>query len=63
MARNVAGGRLVTLPRATKRAIQPLDPDQARTFLSAISGHRLEALFTVAVALGLRLGEALVRLC
>jgi integrase len=59
VARNVAGGKLVTVPRATRRSIQPLDPDQARAFVEAISGHRLEALFTVAIALGLRLGEAL----
>ncbi|MDP9472177.1 MAG: site-specific integrase [Chloroflexota bacterium] len=34
-------------------------PDQARAFLAAVRGDRLEALFTVALALGLRQGEAL----
>jgi len=32
---------------------------QAQTFLNAIKGERLEALFTVALSLGLRRGEAL----
>lgn len=34
-------------------------PTQARTFLDAIRGDRLEALYAVAVALGLRQGEIL----
>ena len=34
-------------------------PEQARTFLDAIRGHRLEALYSVALAVGLRQGEAL----
>ena len=51
-----------------KRAIPPkqirterryLTPDEARTFLDAVRGERLEALFTVALAIGLRQGEAL----
>jgi len=36
-----------------------LDPDQARALLAALDGHRLEAAFTVALALGLRRGELL----
>jgi integrase len=36
-----------------------LDPDQARQLLQTVQGHRLEALFTVALAIGLRPGEAL----
>lgn len=45
---------------ADERAdVQPLDPDQARTLLHTVAGHRLEALFTVALAIGLRPGEAL----
>jgi integrase len=35
------------------------DPAQARAFLDALQGDRLEALFTVAVSLGLRQGEIL----
>jgi integrase len=36
-----------------------LTPEQARTVLNAFRGDRLEALITVALALGLRQGEAL----
>jgi integrase len=36
-----------------------LEDQQARTFLEAINGNRLETLFTVALSLGLRRGEAL----
>lgn len=55
--RNVA--RLVDRPRVERKQINPFTPDEARKFLSAIRGHRLEALFSVALALGLRQGEAL----
>lgn len=57
VARNVA--RLVDRPRVQRKPINPLTPDEARRFLAAIRGHRLEALFSVALALGLRQGEAL----
>lgn len=46
-------------PHLTRREIQPLDTEQARRLLAAVRGERLEALFTVALALGLRRGEAL----
>jgi integrase len=36
-----------------------MTPEQARAFLEAAEGDRLEALYRVAIALGLRLGEAL----
>jgi len=55
--RNVAA--LVEPPRVAGKEVEPLTPDEARRFLSAITGDRLEALFTVAVSLGLRQGEAL----
>ena len=51
--------RLVDGPHVTRREIQPLDPDQARQLLAAIRGDRLAALYAVALALGLRRGEAL----
>jgi integrase len=57
VSRNVA--RLVDGPRIERKPISPLTPDEARHFLRAIRGHRLEALFSVALALGLRQGEAL----
>src|SRR5579859_3796503 len=51
--------RLVDGPHVTRKEITPLDPDQARELLAAVRGDRLEALYTVALALGLRRGEAL----
>ena len=57
VSRNVA--RLVDRPRIQRKPIRPLTPDEARQFLHGIRGHRLEALFSVALALGLRQGEAL----
>jgi integrase len=57
VSRNVA--RLVDPPRIERKPINPLTPDEAREFLGAVRGHRLEALFSVALALGLRQGEAL----
>lgn len=57
LARNV--GSLVEMPRAVRVEVRPLDPEQARTFLAAISDDRLQALYAVALALGLRQGEAL----
>jgi integrase len=57
VARNVA--TLVQPPRVQRYEISPLDADQAQRLLSAIRGDRLEALFSVALAIGLRQGEAL----
>ncbi|MCC7103663.1 MAG: site-specific integrase [Chloroflexi bacterium] len=57
VARNVA--TLVDPPRVERHEVEPLSADEARQLLAAAQGHRLEALFTVALALGLRQGEAL----
>jgi len=57
IGRNVAA--LVSGPRVRRAEIRPLDPAQARTLLETARGDRLEALYTVATALGLRQGEAL----
>src|SRR3712207_2016572 len=57
VARNAA--RLATTPKTEAREIVPLDFDGANAFLDAIRGHRLEALFRVALSLGIREGEAL----
>ena len=46
----------VTVRRAE---VQPLLPEQARKFLDAVQGQRHEALYSVALAIGLRQGEAL----
>jgi integrase len=50
---------LVDPPSVQRPETRPLDPDQARALLEALRGNRLEALYTVALALGLRKGEAL----
>jgi integrase len=50
---------LVDPPRRVRPKIKPLTPDEARRFLDSVGGHRLEALFSVALAMGLRQGEAL----
>lgn len=55
--RNVAS--MVDPPRRERPKIHPMDPSQARRFLDSLHGHRLEALFSVALAMGLRQGEAL----
>ena len=57
VARNVA--MLVDPPRSLKFEVQPISMEQARMLMQAIQGDRLEALFTVALSLGLRRGEAL----
>ena len=46
-------------PRPQKREIAPLSPEQARRFLEACRGERLEALFLLAVHTGMRQGELL----
>jgi integrase len=55
--RNVVA--LTDAPKVPHYEIQPYTPEQARLFLEAVKGDRLEALFTVAVAIGMRQGEIL----
>lgn len=55
--RNVA--TLADPPRVQRYEVKPLSPEQARAFLEATKGDRLEGLYSVAVPLGLRLSEAL----
>ena len=55
--RNVA--TLVDAPRVPHKEMRLFNPEQARQFLSSIRENRLEALYSVAMALGLRQGEAL----
>lgn len=57
ISRNVAA--LVDGPRQESYKATVFTREQTRRFLGAIGGHRLEALFTVAVAIGLRKGEIL----
>lgn len=49
----------VKAPRQVKKEVQSLTPDQARAFLDAARGDRLEALYIAAITTGLRQGELL----
>lgn len=55
--RNVAA--LVKPPRVSRHEIVPYTVEDARTLLSVAASDRLYALYSVAVAIGLRKGEAL----
>ncbi|MEU9343740.1 tyrosine-type recombinase/integrase [Streptomyces sp. NPDC048278] len=55
--RNVARNVRTGTPRP--RRFEPLTADEARTFLAATSGHRLQPLFELALHTGLRKGELL----
>ena len=57
VARNVA--KLADIPKVEQPEISPFDPDEARLFLKAIEGERLEALYLLAIATGLRQAEIL----
>jgi len=57
IARNVAA--LVKPPRAARPALRVFSKEDTFRFLDVVKGHRLEAIFTVALALGLREGEIL----
>lgn len=57
ISRNAAA--LVEGPRVERFKILPFTPDEARRLLHAIKGDRLEALYSVALTMGLRQGEAL----
>lgn len=57
VARNVA--TLVDPPKQSRPSPRFLTPAEARVFLETVKGDRLEVLYTVALAIGLRQGEAL----
>jgi integrase len=57
VSRNVA--TLVDPPKLEHHEISFLSPTQAKTFLQAVKGDSLEALYGVSLTLGLRQGEAL----
>jgi integrase len=46
-------------PRVDQHQAKPLTKEEARQFIDSLKGHRLEALYLVALLLGLRRGEAL----
>lgn len=50
---------LTDAPRLERGEMHAFTPAQARAFLDAVKNNRLEALYSVALALGLRQGEAL----
>lgn len=47
------------LPRVIKKEITPLDEDQTKLFLIAITGHRYETLYKVTLFTGMREGEVM----
>jgi integrase len=57
VARNVA--KLVVVPGGSQPEVVPLSGEEARALLSAAEGTRPYALWAVALAVGLRRGEAL----
>jgi integrase len=57
VSRNVAA--LADAPKVPEPEIRAITPAAARQVLAAVKGDRLEALFTVALACGLRQSEAL----
>jgi integrase len=57
VSRNSAA--LVDAPRIPRKKIEPLNPEHARKLLEVARGARYEAIYTVALTLGLRRGEVL----
>lgn len=57
VTRNIT--ELVDKPRNAPAEIHPLTREETLVFLAAASGHRLEALFVLAVTTGMRQGELL----
>jgi integrase len=57
LARNVAS--LTELPKIEREPVTPLTPSDARRLLECAAADRLEAVYSVALAIGLRRGEAL----
>lgn len=57
VSKNVAA--LAMPPTVPTREVRPLSPSDAKALLAAIKGDRFEAIFTVALASGLRQSEAL----
>ncbi len=57
LMRNVAA--IAEGPKSDHREGRSFTPDQARTFLEAVKGHRLEVAYVLTLSLGLRRGEVL----
>src|SRR5207247_10358484 len=56
VARNVAS--LVDPPKVTRPELRVFAPEEARAFIEALKGERLQAVFATSIALGYRQGEA-----
>jgi integrase len=57
IARNAAS--LAVAPKLERRSFRSLSPEEARQLLRTARGDRLEAMYSVALSLGLRMGEIL----
>jgi integrase len=57
VARNAAS--LAVAPRLERKSFRSLSPEEARELLDVARGDRLEAVYSVALSLGLRMGESL----
>jgi integrase len=57
IARNVAA--LTTGPKVERAPLKPLSVEGAQRLLEIVSGHRLEALFVMALSVAMRRGEIL----
>ncbi len=55
VAKNVCDA--VSLPSETSHKVVPLTPEQAQHLIAVVKGHKLEALITLALTTGMRLGE------
>lgn len=53
------GAALVNAPRIPHKRIEPLNPEHARKLLETAKGGRYEAIYIVALTLGMRRGEVL----
>ncbi len=53
---------LVDSPKVQRPEVQPFTPEESRALLTAVTGNRLEALYSLALVVGLRRSEALGRL-
>jgi integrase len=57
VARNVSA--LTTGPKVDRAAVKPLSEEGAQKLLGIVSGHRLEALYVMALSVAMRRGEIL----
>lgn len=57
VSRNVA--TLVDAPKPNRYRVEAITPDEATAIVAAVENHRLGALYTLMLSVGLRLGEAL----